>query len=202
MYRQVEDDDIFPKHVCIDCWNKLSDFHHFYNRVDYAKTLYLVNATRSGYPTVVEVDYNVVECENEQPSVKNEPMDLDLDHVNVVPQKEPKKPIKKPIETLERKVPVLQAPNITGKTHQMRSRRGTPFKTYVASTTPQLISKMVKMSCFYCDHRFSSLDELSQHHKNEHSENGPIRVKCCDTKLEIHELMDHLEYHRNPNKYK
>lgn len=176
----------------------MSDFHHFYNRVDIAKTRFLVNTTKNGYPTVVEVNYNAVECENDQPSVKNEPMDLE--YVNVKPQKQPEKPI----ETLKRKVSVSSVPNITGKSQLMISRRARPIKTHTPSisSSAQFVPAMRIMSCFYCGHRFRSLDELVEHHASEHSEYDPIRVKCCDKKLEMHQIMDHIEYHRNPDNFK
>lgn len=172
--------------------------------MDIARTLFLVNATKSEYPTVVEVNYNVVECENDQPSVKNEAMDLD--YVDVNPQKEPKKAIKKPIETLKRQAPVLQAPDITGKLQQMSSPQTTPSETHTLPKPSgyQLISDMLNMPCFYCSHitGFSSWDEMTEHYDNEHSENGSLQIECCATKMEIKDFMDHLGYHRNPDKFK
>lgn len=63
------------------------------------------------------------------------------------------------------------------------------------------ISKSMNMTCEKCDLPIKTLSALIKHYQEEHKEER-IQMKCCSTKLKIHELLDHMEYHKNPEKYR
>lgn len=81
------------------------------------------------------------------------------------------------------------------------ARQSTPSDGSTKSSA-QLISELMNMTCFYCGLGIKTLPELIVHNENEHGDEYVPHVKCCDIKLGLTDLNDHVEYHRNPLNYK
>lgn len=190
--------------MCPECWLKVADFHDFYNAVDEAKKNYVEIDAKKEIPIVDDVvNYSVqVQCEDDD-SLKSEPMDFDfvqvempsLGQVNI-----PTNATKQRIESsaievrAKEKVPILAY----GQPMAGQPMTGQPM----TGSGAQLISEFMNMTCFYCGIQINTVYEITEHHQDEHSDEYHLRVKCCDTKLELTELLEHMEYHRQPDKYK
>lgn len=87
---QVSDDDILPKFVCCDCWAKLVKFHEFYNAVDEAKNLFLKDTVKDEEPNFIAINCDVIDFEDDIPSVKIEPMDVEVVKSELPPTEEKK----------------------------------------------------------------------------------------------------------------
>lgn len=225
---QISEDDIFPKFVCTDCWTKLAHFHDFYNAVDEARDIYLKQTVKEELPSNItesngdggdgdgdgDVDDNV--------SVKIEPMDFDVDKWEMESQKleaeyrmlqsndafenienvdfdleyvDDECEIQNSIETSDEfstsKVIVLS-----------KNTDEKPFaKKCTTNNAAPEISDLMSMNCFYCNFQFNTLSQLIKHFQSEHNDRC-IKIRCCDTNLKMDELLEHMEYHKNPDKYK
>lgn len=58
--------------------------------------------------------------------------------------------------------------------------------------------------CDRCDHVFSTFRDMKRHHRISHGDdNGYVKCKSCDTKLNrFHLLRDHVKTHLNPECFK
>lgn len=191
IFSQVrKQEGILPKSVCTDCWAKLADFHDFYNAVFDAESVFLKNAEEKEVPNTTEVNYDSSECKDD---VKIESMDIDFVGVKS--------------STLEDSVIQKTAQNSYEADATRPTRPKRPI-IMTANSTPskinsaQLISEHMKMTCFYCNIKIKTLAELTEHHQDKHSNECHLRVICCRSVLKLTDLLDHVEYHRNPNKYK
>lgn len=55
--------------------------------------------------------------------------------------------------------------------------------------------------CDICGESVETLSGAIQHHWNAHKK-GLKTVICCDMRIGLNELRDHMEFHRNSDKYK
>lgn len=225
---QVSEDDILPKYVCIDCWTKLSDFNKFYNSVDEAKDIYLKRTVKEEMPNVFEISCDADDIDGDNVSVKMEPMDhnfeewLDdgsfenhppdghyehgeadngfINYEAIVEESKFMNWTAEENELATTKVIALPqsitAQSINGKSVKISLAPCTG----TTANAPQ-ISNSIKMTCAKCNLSIKTVSELIKHNRNEHHDEH-IRLKCCETKLKIHDLLDHMEYHRNPDKYR
>lgn len=196
-FAQVRADDIFPNFICTKCWLKLADFHDFYNAVDEAKSVFLRTVQKEEIPDDADIDVNTdsLESENSSSLLRDEntllptPDDLmDFDYVDVKPE-----PPRKPNET-----PYVSAASRVVVSHRYTVDESTSSKMDKA----QLISDSLNMTCFCCGRQIRTLLDLTDHYQVEHSEERCLRVKCCDTILRLTDLLDHMEYHLHPDKFK
>lgn len=184
--------------MCPECWLKVADFHDFYNAVDEAKKNFVEIVAKKEIPNVDDdnaVNYSV-QCEDDD-SLKSEPMDFDFVQVEMPT-----------IEQVNIPTNVI-AQRIESSAIEVKVKEKVPILAYARkpitpgnSSGAQLISEFMNMTCFYCGIQINTVYEITEHHQNEHSEEYHLRVKCCDIKLELTELVEHMEYHRQSDKYK
>lgn len=64
-----------------------------------------------------------------------------------------------------------------------------------------LISEYMDMHCEICKHPFGSLFEARRHYLKQHKRNSAA-VKCCKRRIQMTDILDHIQYHSNPNMFK
>lgn len=72
--------------------------------------------------------------------------------------------------------------------------------TMISKGAPQ-IPKRMNMICGKCNLPVKTLSELIKHYQIAHK-NERIQMICCNTKVRIQDLLDHMEYHKTPEKYR
>lgn len=70
---KVNENDNFPKQICLDCWNTVESFHEFYNAANEAKNDFLLNFVKNEEPDAMVVDGDFDECHPNFLTVKLEP---------------------------------------------------------------------------------------------------------------------------------
>lgn len=204
--------------MCTECWNRLEDFNRFYNAVDEAKNSYLNRMVKEEVPDATEMN-----ADDEIVSVKSEPMDFDSE----VWKSEPPQLEEVSIENLppqstfyeyeyengEKYYCITKVVNDDRETQDSSIEENRIHTSRVVVLPKEIIkkpatnngtsqiSKDMSMTCVACDLPINTISELIMHYEDEHKE-ARIQVKCCETKLEINELLDHMEYHENPDKYR
>lgn len=73
-------------------------------------------------------------------------------------------------------------------------------KNGASETDFQVASKYMRMNCEVCDHPFETLALAKSHSQLTH--NSTARFTCCDRRLRIYNINDHLQYHLNPDVFK
>lgn len=191
--------------MCVQCWAKLADFHDFYNAVYEAESVFLQNANAgvslgvaesngNEIPNIIEVHYDSDGCNDDHAIIKSEMMDIDYVGVKSSTIAEPANQTNAQ-NTHEANVSQTKRPIVAW--HSTTSQSTTP-----TNQCAKLISEHMNMTCFYCNLEIKTLPELTDHHQDEHRDENHFRVICCNTKLALTDILDHVEYHRNPNKYK
>lgn len=73
-------------------------------------------------------------------------------------------------------------------------------KSVILETDFQLASKYMRINCELCDHPFETLASARIHCRSKH--NSTAKFTCCERRLRIYNINDHLQYHLNPDVYK
>lgn len=68
-------------------------------------------------------------------------------------------------------------------------------------TFDHLISKYMDMHCELCRHPFRTLSEASSHYRSQH-QRRTATLKCCQRRIQVPDIRDHIQYHLNPNLFK
>lgn len=204
--------------MCTECWNKLQDFNKFYNAVDEAKNIYLNRTAKEEVPESNGINVDADECDDDIASVKSEPLDFDAEvwkeqspqEVSLSTQKSfyeyEYENGKEYYYISEEVTDDRKIQNSIIKENEMSTTRVVVLPKVITDTpatingTPQ-ISKRMSMTCERCDLPIKTLSELIKHYQDEHKEER-IQMKCCETKLKINELLDHMKYHENPDQYR
>lgn len=79
-----------------------------------------------------------------------------------------------------------------------KDKCGTPSSS---SQFDRMLSKYLKMMCDICGQSVMTLTGAIQHHWDRHKKVLGA-VKCCDRKIPLHELNDHMKYHMDPDVYR
>lgn len=64
-----------------------------------------------------------------------------------------------------------------------------------------LISKYMDMYCEVCQHPFNTLSEASSHYRSQH-QRRTATLKCCQRRIKMPDIRDHIKYHLNSNAFK
>lgn len=73
-------------------------------------------------------------------------------------------------------------------------------KSVISEKDFQLASKYMRMNCELCDHPFETLASARAHCRSKH--NSTAKFICCDRRMRIYNINDHLQYHMNPDVFK
>lgn len=64
-----------------------------------------------------------------------------------------------------------------------------------------LISRYMDMHCELCQHPFDTLTDASYHYRSKHHRRTAT-LKCCQRRIKMPDIRDHIQYHLNPNMFK
>lgn len=64
-----------------------------------------------------------------------------------------------------------------------------------------LVAKYMNMTCDACDQSFETVQEGRDHYRIKHDKR-PVIINCCDRRLRLYHIRDHLRYHMNPDIFK
>lgn len=219
MHLQAREDDELPKWICRECWRRLADFHEFYNAVEETKAAYLITITKDDTPKFVEINCDSFECEDDSSVPKEKPDeivikvemesiikdssdddkslvqqdDIDDDGENVANLED-----KSSLDAVARR----PADEATPKTESTIS----PSKGYEGTEGEQkhlesLVPNFMDMVCDTCQYPFESLAAANAHYRHEHRQRG-IVVKCCQKRVDLYDVFEHIQYHLNPDIFK
>lgn len=61
-----------------------------------------------------------------------------------------------------------------------------------------LVPNSMDMLCEICQHPFESLTAANHHYRNTHNQRA-IVVKCCQKRIDLYDMLEHIQYHLNPD---
>lgn len=64
-----------------------------------------------------------------------------------------------------------------------------------------LISKFMDMQCELCRQPFGTLSQASSHYRSKH-QRRTATLKCCQRRIKMPDIRDHIQHHLNPNLFK
>lgn len=191
-FLKVDERDLLSKLICIDCWSKLADFHEFFNAIDGARSLYSKrrNSLKNKVPKFVEIDCDAYGFADVIASANA----IDIGDVEMLPA--------------ERN---CSAKCVENKTFEQRHKRIVIKQEidYDVIETPdanqkqldQFVWDYVNPWCEICSHRCDTLTEFKNHYRRMHNKRS-TRMRCCNRMVLLFNILDHIDCHMNPDKYK
>lgn len=221
-----ENDDILPKFICTDCWNKLNQFHDFYNTVAEAKTHFLANLVK-----IEETNFKGADvCEDDMPPVKtiliNEDGPSSLrsiddrfeieslqnqdfhdflfdDRLNDLEEIDEKIECEEIAcaKSASKYDPVLDK-TLTAEVAAVLAKQvyDKTSKTTIKQLIP-LFPQYIDMICKICETKFDALCAALHHYRDKHHQTK-IYVKCCQKLISVAYVRDHILHHLNPDVFK
>lgn len=192
---QVSEEDILPKHICVECWTKVMDFHKFYEAVVEARHIYLNSSVNKERPNFVEINCEAIEFDADIAFVKLEPSSDADDGADNSEETEYSKSGAHAAQndSSESHVAAEQAIEIAAKLEDELTTENENFD--------HLISKYMEMHCELCQHPFATLSEASSHYRSKH-QRRTATLKCCQRRIKMPDIRDHILYHLNPDLFK
>lgn len=211
-FQVLENDDLLPKFVCVQCWAKLADFHEFYKAVDVARNAYFNNRVKEEVPNFIEIN-----CDGfigDVPLVKNEPICIDVNDLKPPPPEKRQNENKYGLTTSI----AFDSNNHDGESiecgEEFESKCDFTFEEISLEPasvdeafkreTDQLETDELCVKCALCKHPLRTPSEAHSHYRTQHSENTQDRQKltCCGRRLYPHEMSSHAKYHLNRDAFK
>lgn len=180
--------------------------------MDEAKASYLKNTVTREVPTFAEINCDGYKCDDSNLSVKVEPSDVVVVKLEVEPIEDGGVKDSRAQDQYECDSPgsdrndnhendmnfdkgwALSAPVAT-------STELTAKSTAVGGDLESLVRNYMDMECETCKHPFESLAAANGHYRREHSQRSII-VKCCQKRVDLYDMLEHIQYHLNPNIFK
>lgn len=217
---QVSEDDILPKYICIECWTKVMDFHKFYEAVDAAKQIFTNNSVKDETPNIFEINCDAVEFDADIGLVKSEPSsdaDESADNseqteysqsgAHTIQYDNGDSDVAESIDKQMRNVgdafvAVEKAIEITAKVEDSCGVNG-PFNANSRGNEKfdHLILEYMKMHCEICQQPFATLSEAISHYRSKH-QRRTVTLKCCQRRIKMPDIRDHIQYHLTPDVFK
>lgn len=228
----MKENDHLPKVICRGCSTKLKHFHDFYNAVNEARNGFLLEFIKNIQPNCEEINFDSVDCDDDIPSVKLEPIanivvaeietslmegkriDADemdnsfIDHFGGVDFSNDEFDAGDDGSEFDSKADVVDGATALQSSQNNDGNRenntAISSKKFRRSSGKfdYLISSYVNMLCDICEHPFATLTEATSHYRRNHNRKY-INVKCCQRRIFIPgEIRDHIQYHLNPVKFK
>lgn len=225
---QVKENDHLPQSICLVCWNKLESFHIFYDAVNEAKLDYLANFVKAEAIDFLEIICDAAESDQDDSSVKNEIADFietktrspspvinaqDLknesnnysDEDNISTHiSETQAESDESDENIGEELPMedSDAESIDENSTKAADRSITQTKSIENETKLKecLISNCIDMNCDSCGVSFSSLSDAISHYRSKHNKHSAM-IPCCQRRLRLSDIPDHIRYHLNPDAF-
>ncbi|XP_055325845.1 zinc finger protein 431-like [Sitodiplosis mosellana] len=215
---EVNDSDVLPKIICIECWDKVEAFRKFSERVIALRAEYRQQHLNNA---VKDEDYGEYTVSNVEPEFHQEMVCVD-----------PLRPIKVIMEKGDEKMELEESKLHYGSGNEQgfsdgnedddesevydelinrnelpESGEGTRLPRHISEVSPeqqqQIISQYCDMSCDFCDVTFATFQEATHHYRVTHNNQPKGYVKCCSLKwLQSSHLNVHIVWHLNPELFK
>lgn len=192
-------------------------FHDFYISVQNAKGFYLQNVSKKFEPNFLAVNCDVIDddipcfdpelfdireevlIENEEPQDQSNlaemPDDVDCgDYLEI--ELTALAPIKDDVSAkmadLARRI-VEKADRTSSESIKLKRIAGREFV--------KLIPNFFDLTCEICKYRCASIYEITKHYRVRHKETRAT-VQCCQRKIPINDIRDHILFHMNPDLFR
>lgn len=195
--------------------------------MDQAKTIYMRSTLKQEVPTFTEINCDGFSCTDDVPLMKVEPMehvivkleveslaaeanaganpdveecddfhsndsnDEDESGVSLVNELTSERTVAAAIELANENIP---------KTKITKTTPSDSDKT-VGEHLENLVPNYMDMVCEVCSHPFESLATAIGHYRRTHNQRGII-VKCCQRRVDLYDMVEHIQYHLNPDIFK
>lgn len=172
----------------------MADFHEFYDAVDEARSLYSKSrhSLKNKVSKFGESNCDAYGCADVIASVKDEP--IDIGDVEMLPA--------------ERN---WSAKSVENRTFEQRHSQIVIKQEvdYDALETPNANEKQLDLFiwdyvnpwCEVCNYRCNTLTEFKNHYRRTHNKRS-TRMRCCNRMVLLFNILDHVDCHMNPDKYK
>lgn len=208
------------------------NFHKFYNAVDEAKLRYLRNAVKVEVPTFIEINCDSYRCDDDDAVGKIEPMDAvvvkvevdvepfttedmttekcstqnhnDFQNVTNDSNDGNENDVNADDELIPENVDALSVTVEivgTGKNDTKTKTINLDRKKCVDEHLESMVSNYMDMACEICEYPFDSLATANGHYRKEHNKRGII-VKCCQKRVDLYDIFEHIQYHLDPDIFK
>lgn len=208
--QQVSEDDELPKCVCTECWTEVQHFHKFYESVKEATMNHIGIFVKIEEPSFVEDSCDAVDFDDNADSMETEPLTYDGHTDNNEPlanggssedSSDRVNEFGGHTEETNSHVETLQHRNVDDESEVKPS---SIFQSDAVGDTinfDKLIPICMNMQCDTCQHPFGSLSEATRHYKRKHKRRS-VSVNCCQRKVLLKGIRDHIRYHLDPNTFK
>lgn len=175
---QLQEDELRGAVVCQSCWDKVNQFHQFYQEVkishDQLKSQPLPTVIIKQEALDIEEE-QIVETNNSTATVK------DVDWKPVPVKTEPCEEQTEPPVAQEKTKRELKPFSLDG-----RSRFRKQLKARYRKAQDDVIKKHMQYQCDDCDVKFESFCTALQHRKREHNQ---ASVKCCERQFKTRSML-------------
>ncbi|XP_055314289.1 transcription factor grauzone-like isoform X2 [Sitodiplosis mosellana] len=214
---EVNNLDILPKIICIECWDKVESFRKFSEEVIALREEYLRQHLNSA---VKDEDYGEYAVSNIEP-VHQEMVCVDpLRPVNMIMDEGVENMALKESKLhygsgIEQGFSVGDEDDGSSETYDElidrselpESGKGIRRPRNISEVSPeqqqQTYDQYCDMSCDYCDTTFGTFEGAIQHYKVKHNNQPKGYVKCCSMKwLRRYHFHSHIVWHLNPELFK
>lgn len=216
--------------ICSECWTKLWEFHKFYSSVEKAKKNYLQKWEGTNF-IEVKCEAIGGDADN-QSSVISEPIEEDALKCEPPTPQVNKIKNRREFQISpndDNEVVVFSDDDATTEYDECdgkfdgesdadlrRDEWTTPkpateiMTISVASVNKnnvmrdkfdKLAPNYLDMACERCKHPFTRLSEARKHYRLEHKQRHAW-VKCCQKKMDLYDIIEHIQYHLNPDIFK
>ncbi|XP_061396512.1 transcription factor grauzone-like [Musca vetustissima] len=203
--------------ICDDCWNKLADFHEFYENVTAAHaqlgTAVARNIVGDDNITIKEEFLEGSDpFEAEEDTLTDDPflniaLETDgIDSSNGGQQIITDKNTHAEDETQPAGDSDSDTSTTTTRSNRKQSQklskkqRRNYFR--LLEENSELIKKHIRMFCQICQYYSEDFCDIVAHYKEKHGDTKP-HIKCCERKLDCpSDILQHAYYHEDPNSFK
>lgn len=211
---QVTEDGMLPRFVCPECWTKLAKFHQFYTAVAEAKVCYLEKSMKQEAHDFVQVNCDTVRSpQNEAFTELELPLIDDFDqsqlaNVMSIPQwngecdsddifgqtDSRSHRLEKKHDSKIDSVAIIAAADLANEI-DTKDIIVPPRKRF-----DHLISDYMLMHCEICQEPLATLSKACSHYRRKHQRFTAL-MKCCQRRIKLTDIRNHIQYHLNPGAF-
>ncbi|XP_055314296.1 transcription factor grauzone-like [Sitodiplosis mosellana] len=209
---EVNDSDILPKVICIECWDKVEAFRKFSEVVIAFRAEYLRQHLNNAVKDENDAEYMIPNIEER---IHREIVCVD-----------PLRPIKVMMDEGDENMELEESKLHYGSGNEqgfsdvnevydelidrnglLESGEGIRLPRHISEVSPeqqqQIIDQYFDMNCDFCDVTFGKFEEAIQHYKVKHNNRPKGYVKCCSLKWSQNSHLNaHIVWHLNPELFK
>ncbi|XP_065366262.1 zinc finger protein OZF-like [Calliphora vicina] len=212
------------KILCQECWLHIKDFHEFQTTVMNTRNVLQEKCYFNEISVEIKQE-DVLDNEDEEDvfdksvddvNIKNETLEDDNDNNDFVDDVMSIKDDDDQVENEELLISLDKSEEITGQSKDIKSKQSKSRKRRLPKQDTEKSSNQIdkglesdlfiaewkpELQCDLCDAVETNLENLRRHFRNIH--NARPYIKCCEKKFyRRHLLVDHINFHLNPETHK